>query len=194
MATTKNNVIVKGASGKFGRQIVFSQRAGKTIMSKPPLRTAPPTPKQIQQQEKFAKAATYAKNALLDPTLKEAYTNEAKKRQDVSPYNMAVTDYLRPPQITNVDHSAYTGDTSDQKIIIEVADTFKVVSVKVKITAANNTPSKKAAPLSSKANGNTTPPQTTPPSQAPKSPSPPPTAPATPPPKKSHSKIRECEN
>ena len=32
MATTKNNVIVKGASGKFGRQIVFSQRAGKTIM------------------------------------------------------------------------------------------------------------------------------------------------------------------
>ena len=140
MATTKNNVIVKGASGKFGRQIVFSQRAGKTIMSKPPVRTAPPTPKQIQQQEKFAKAATYAKNALLDPTLKEAYTLEAKKRQDVSPYNMAVTDYLRPPQITNVDHSAYTGDTSDQKIIIEVADTFKVVSVKVKITAANNTP------------------------------------------------------
>ena len=140
MATTKNNVIVKGASGKFGRQIVFSQRAGKTIMSKPPGRTAPPTPKQIQQQEKFAKAATYAKNALLDPTLKEAYTLEAKKRQDVSPYNMAVTDYLRPPQITNVDHSAYTGDTSDQKIIIEVADTFKVVSVKVKITAANNSP------------------------------------------------------
>jgi len=140
MATTKNNVIVKGASGKFGRQIVFSQRAGKTIMSKPPVRTAPPTPKQIQQQEKFAKAATYAKNALLDPTLKEAYTLEAKKRQDVSPYNMAVTDYLRPPQITNVDHSAYTGDTSDQKIIIEVADTFKVVSVKVKITAANNSP------------------------------------------------------
>lgn len=140
MATTKNNVIVKGASGKFGRQIVFSQRAGKTIMSKPPVRTAPPTPKQIQQQEKFAKAATYAKNALLDPTLKEAYTNEAKKRQDVSPYNMAMTDYLRPPQITNVDHSAYTGNASDEKIIIEVADTFKVVSVKVKITAANNSP------------------------------------------------------
>ena len=138
MATTKNNVIVKGASGKFGRQIVFSQRAGKTIMSKPPLRTAPPTPKQIQQQEKFARAAAYAKNALLDPTLKEAYTTEAKKRQDVSPYNMAMTDYLRPPVITHVDHSAYTGNASDEKIIIEVADAFKVVSVKVKITAANN--------------------------------------------------------
>ena len=53
---------------------------------------------------------------------------------------MAMTDFLRPPQITKVDHSAYTGDTSDQKIIIEVADAFKVVSVKVKITAANSSP------------------------------------------------------
>ena len=56
MATTKNNVIVKGASGKFGKQIVFSQRAGKTIMSKPPVRTAPPTTKQKEQQAKFARA------------------------------------------------------------------------------------------------------------------------------------------
>ena len=138
MATTKNNVIVKGASGKFGRQIVFSQRAGKTIMSKPPLRTAPPTTKQKEQQTKYARAAAYAKNALLDPTLKEAYTTEAKKRQDVSPYNMAMTDYLRPPQITNVDHSAYTGDASGEKIFIEAADAFKITTLKVKITAANN--------------------------------------------------------
>ena len=138
MATTKNNVIVKGASGKFGRQIVFSQRAGKTIMSKPPLRTAPPTTKQKEQQTKFARAAAYAKNALLDPTLKEAYTTEAKKRQDVSPYNMAMTDYLRPPQITHVDYSAYTGDASGEKIFIEAADAFKITTLKVKITAANN--------------------------------------------------------
>lgn len=138
MATTKNNVIVKGASGKFGRQIVFSQRAGKTIMSKPPLRTAPPTTKQKDQQAKFARAAAYAKNALLDPTLKEAYTTEAKKRQDVSPYNMAMTDYLRPPQITHVDYSAYTGDASGEKIFIEAADAFKITTLKVKITAANS--------------------------------------------------------
>ena len=138
MATTKNNVIVKGASGKFGRQIVFSQRAGKTIMSKPPLRTAPPTTKQKEQQTKFARAAAYAKNALLDPPLKEAYTTEAKKRQDVSPYNMAMTDYLRPPQITHVDYTAYTGDASGEKIFIEAADAFKITTLKVKITAANS--------------------------------------------------------
>ena len=138
MATTKNNVIVKGASGKFGRQIVFSQRAGKTIMSKPPLRTAPPTTKQKEQQTKFARAAAYARNALLDPTLKADYTAEAKTRQNVSPYNMALTDYLRPPVITNVDTSAYSGDASGEKIIIEAADAFKITTMKVKITAANS--------------------------------------------------------
>ena len=51
---------------------------------------------------------------------------------------MAMTDYLRPPQITNVDHSAYTGDASGEKIIIEAADAFKITTMKVKITAANN--------------------------------------------------------
>jgi len=102
------------------------------------VRTAPPSQKQIQQQEKFARAAAYAKNALLDPSLKEAYTLEAKKRQDVSAYNMAMTDYLLPPQITNVDHSAYTGDASGEKIIIEAGDAFKITTMKVKITAANN--------------------------------------------------------
>ena len=138
MGKSKANYAITGLSGKVGKIFVYRQRGGETIVATPPVRTAPPTPKQIQQQTKFAQAAAYARNALLDPTLKEAYTTEAKKRRNVSPYNMAMTDFLRPPQITKVDHSAYTGDTSDQKIIIEVADAFKVVSVKVKITAANN--------------------------------------------------------
>ena len=137
MGKSKSNYAITGLSGKVGKIFVYRQRGGETIVATPPVRTAPPTPKQIQQP-KFAQAAAYARNALLDPTLKEAYTTEAKKRRNVSPYNMAMTDFLRPPQITKVDHSAYTGDTSDQKIIIEVADAFKVVSVKVKITAANN--------------------------------------------------------
>ena len=104
------------------------------------MRTAPPSPKQIQQQEKFARAAAYARNALLDPTLKADYTAEAKKRQNVSPYNMAMTDYLRPPVITKVDTSNYTGDASGEKIIIEAGDAFKITTMKVKITTANSSP------------------------------------------------------
>ncbi len=96
MATTKNNVIVKGASGKFGRQIVFSQRAGKTIMSKPPLRTAPPTTKQKEQQTKFARAAAYAKNALLDPTLKRSLHHRSQKTPRCIPLQYGY-DRLPPP-------------------------------------------------------------------------------------------------
>lgn len=138
MGKSKANYAITGLSGKVGKIFVYRQRGGETIVATPPVRTAPPSPKQIQQQTKFTQAAAYAKNALLDPTLKEAYTTEAKKRQNVSPYNMAMTDYLRPPQITNVDHSAYTGDASGEKIIIEAADAFKITTMKVKITAANN--------------------------------------------------------
>lgn len=138
MGKSKANYAITGLSGKVGKIFVYRQRGGETIVATPPVRTAPPSPKQIQQQTKFAQAATYARNALLDPTLKEAYTTEAKKRRNVSPYNMAMTDYLRPPQITNVDHSAYTGDASGEKIIIEAADTFKITTMKVKITAANS--------------------------------------------------------
>ena len=138
MGKSKANYAITGLSGKVGKIFVYRQRGGETIVATPPVRTAPPSPKQIQQQNKFAQAATYARNALLDPTLKEAYTTEAKKRRNVSPYNMAMTDYLRPPQITEVDHSAYDGTASGQKIIIEAADAFKITTMKVKITAANN--------------------------------------------------------
>ena len=138
MAKSINNIVTEGLSGRIGKQIVFSQRNGETIVSKFPVRTKKPTAKQIAQQTKFSNAIAYGKNALQDNALKEAYTTEAKKRQDVSPYNMAMTDYLRPPQITNVDHSAYTGDASGEKIIIEAADAFKITTMKVKITAANS--------------------------------------------------------
>ena len=138
MGKSKANYAITGLSGKVGKIFVYRQRGGETIVATPPVRTALPSPKQIQQQTKFAQAAAYARNALLDPTLKEAYTTEAKKRRNVSPYNMAMTDYLRPPVITEVNHSAYDGTASGQKIIIEAGDAFKITTMKVKITATNS--------------------------------------------------------
>lgn len=46
---------------------------------------------------------------------------------------MAMTDFLRPPVITEVNHSAYDGTASGQKIIVQVADAVKVTAVKVEI-------------------------------------------------------------
>ena len=95
--------------------------------------TKAPSASQKAQQERFIRASAYAKNALQDPSLKEDYTAEAKKRRNVSAYNMAMTDYLRAPKIAHIDHSGYTGSATGEKIMIEAGDAFKVVAVKVRI-------------------------------------------------------------
>ena len=116
MGKSKSNYAITGLSGKVGKVFVFRQRGGETIVATPPVR-----------------ASAYAKNALQDPSLKEDYTAEAKKRRNVSAYNMAMTDYLRAPKIAHIDHSGYTGSATGEKIVIEAGDAFKVVAVKVRI-------------------------------------------------------------
>ncbi len=50
MAESKNNIITHGLSGKVGDLIVFSQRNGKTIVSKAPKdKTAEDSQKQKDQ-------------------------------------------------------------------------------------------------------------------------------------------------
>ena len=118
MGKSKSNYAITGLSGKVGKVFVFRQRGGETIVATPPSHTKAPSASQKAQQERFIRASAYAKNALQDPSLKEDYTAEAKKRRNVSAYNMAMTDYLRAPKIAHIDHSG---------------DAFKVVAVKVRI-------------------------------------------------------------
>ena len=140
MAKSINNIVTEGLSGRIGKQIVFSQRNGETIVSKFPVRTKKPTAKQIAQQTKFSSAIAYGKNALQDNSLKVLYTTEAQKRKGVSAYNLAVADFLKAPVIENVDVSAYKGAASGEKITITVTDNFKVTTVKVAIINSDDTP------------------------------------------------------
>ena len=133
MARIKNNFAMEGMTGKIGNIFVYRHRNGKTIVSKTPNKTAPLSEKQKGQNQRFKLAINYAKSALLDTTLKEYYEAEAKKKQNVSAYNMALADYLKSPVINNIDHSGYTGGTTGEKIITEVEDNFKVIKVSVKI-------------------------------------------------------------
>lgn len=134
MAKSRNNIVTAGLSGGIGNQLVFKQVNGETIVAKYPNRKGSSTPK----HNKFAKATVYAKNALQNAALKKVYADQAAKRPGVSAYAMAVADYLKAPIIDHIDTSAYTGVSSGEKISIEVADASKVMTVKVKIVAANN--------------------------------------------------------
>lgn len=137
MARIKNNFAMVGITGKVGDIFVYRQRNGKTIVARTPNRTAPLSQKQKDQTKRFKAAITYAQNALLDPSLKEYYNDEAKRKTNMSPYNAAVADYLTAPVIINVDTSQYTGEATAQKITFEVENSNKVISVKVSIIAKN---------------------------------------------------------
>ncbi|MFK8301963.1 hypothetical protein ACI75Y_03545 [Capnocytophaga stomatis] len=136
MAESKNNIITHGLSGKVGDILVFSQRNGKTIVSKAPQGKREFSDKQKEYFEKFQQATIYAKGAMKNLTAKEAYQSEADKKQGVTAYNVAVADMLKAPKIERIDLSSYTGQVGDT-IKVRAYDDFKVVSVTVHIYNAD---------------------------------------------------------
>jgi len=91
-------MILKGATGTFG-DMVFRQRNGKTVICKRPKAYPPKTPTQVANQERFAKANAFAKEAIADPVKKAQYQKRAKEGQ--SAYNVAFVDAFRGAEISD---------------------------------------------------------------------------------------------
>ena len=138
MASSQQNVITHGMSGKLGDIIVFSQRNGKTIVSKAPTRKAELSDKQKQHFEHFQQATIYAKAALQDPARKAQYEQTAARKEGVTSYNVAVADLIRAPKIEEINLSSYHGNVGDI-IVVRAVDDFKVVSVAVAIYNSDGT-------------------------------------------------------
>ncbi len=137
MAESKNNIITHGLSGKVGDLIVFSQRNGKTIVSRAPKeRTGDYTDNQKLHQLKFQKATLYAKSVINDPDQNQMYSAAADASKGISTYNVAVADLLKAPDIETIDLSAYRGKIGNT-IKIVVLDDFAVKAVSVKIENAD---------------------------------------------------------
>ncbi|WP_134090845.1 hypothetical protein [Olivibacter sp. XZL3] len=136
MAKSRNNVVMRGASGKVGNMLVFRQKAGNTIIADVP-KIDPdrvPTDGQRTVQERFADAAFYAKRAISDPNLKERYQQKAKPGQTA--YNVAFKDYMTDPEIRRVLTDRYVGAIGDE-ITIRVRDVLEVKQVHVDIVNGN---------------------------------------------------------
>ena len=127
MSRTIDNIVTEGLSGKV-YQLVFKQWFGRTIVAKRPRKFTTVTSNQLTIRENFKKAATYAKAAITDAALKLAYKAKAKPGQTA--YNMAFADFFNLPEIGDIDSSGYNGDVGT-KLMAQVTDDFKVVSVKV---------------------------------------------------------------
>lgn len=136
MAKSKTNIITHGYHGKVGDQFVLRSQGSKSIIAaKPDRENVVLSQAQKDQCRRFSGAVQYAKNAILDPNLKQIY--ESRVTKDKSAFNIAVGDFLSKPWIDQVDATAYTGHTGD-KINIIAADNTKIASATVTIRDANN--------------------------------------------------------
>ena len=137
MSNSTDNVLTKTYRGKFGKQLVFRNRDEMSIIAKPPKKSLKPAAdSQLAVRRKFKMASRWAKKALLDPDTLAAYKAMASGMK--TPYVLAVTNYLRPPEIREIIVSEYSGEVGD-KINVVAFDDFDVTGVKVKITDASGT-------------------------------------------------------
>jgi hypothetical protein len=127
---------LRGLSGGMG-DWVYQIRRGKTVVGMKPMNTKERTEMQLAQQERFSKAAVYAKKALANPAKREFYEMVAKEK-DIAPYLVAVTDYLSVPSIKPLDLSDYSGQVGDP-ILVQVLDDCGLVSVEVELIGIDET-------------------------------------------------------
>jgi hypothetical protein len=139
MAHSNNSVITGKLSGSLGKEIVFREWDGKTVVAKSPKRrNKESSADQLEVQERFLIASRYATAVTNGPdqTMAEAYALVLKPRQNV--YSRAMADFLNLPVVKNIGTRDYKGTVGD-KIVIRATDDYRVTSVLVEIYAASGT-------------------------------------------------------
>jgi hypothetical protein len=95
MAKIKLNPMINGLSGKVGNMIFRRLANGEVSVSLAPARSqAKPSESQTAHRQRFKQAAAYAKAALADPETR-AYYEAAAAGSHKTPYNLALSDYLK---------------------------------------------------------------------------------------------------
>lgn len=131
MAHANNSVITGKLKGSIGKELVFREWEGKTIVAKAPkARTGKATPSQEKTQENFQMAARYAKAIVKDPEMVTGYAAALRPRQNV--YSRALEDFIHPPTVVQITTRDYTGAVGDT-LKIRAKDDFRVVTVLVEI-------------------------------------------------------------
>ena len=131
MVKIKKNIVTKGWSGKLGDDIVFRRKGNKTYVALSPTKsTKEPSEKQKAQTQKFKLATLFAKTQNDDPVKKARYEAFATEYQ--SAFNLAIADFLKAPEVKDVDVGNYSGTIGDLIKVVAI-DNFEVTEVKVQI-------------------------------------------------------------
>ncbi|HEY2647631.1 MAG TPA: hypothetical protein VGI38_00500 [Puia sp.] len=136
MANSNNSVITGKFRGALGKELVFREWEGKTIVAKAPKRkTKDGSAAQMQTQEKFLLASRYAKAVIKGPDqgIRDAYTAALRPRQNL--YARAVEDFMSPPVVKSIGNNNYSGAIGNT-VIMRAVDDFRVTAVRVEIYSA----------------------------------------------------------
>ena len=135
MAIVRRNILLSGVSGSLGdRWVIQMGRGGQTIIrSKPGASDQPPSPAQEAQRQRFREAIAYAKETKGEAVYVEKAAGTVK-----SAYNVAVADWLHPPEVVEVDLAAWRGGVGET-LRARVRDDVKVEKVTFVIAQADGT-------------------------------------------------------
>jgi len=132
MAKIENNIVMRGARGTFGNQIVFRQtKGGQMIISAPPVARRTFNAAQQAHHEAFRNAIAYARSA----RTADIYLTKAQGTT-LSAFNVAVADWLGKPQVLEIDITGWTGQ-SGQIIRVKATDDTQVTKVIIVIKDGN---------------------------------------------------------
>jgi hypothetical protein len=134
MAVSKNNPITHGASGMIGGTVVFRTWNGKTFMYNRPRKPTKQSEIQKENRLKFKMAASYAKRMMNDPVKKEEYKQLAQKMNLPNAYTAAITEYMRNPEIREVNLEGYSGKEREEIKVKATKKGFEIEVVEVIIS------------------------------------------------------------
>jgi hypothetical protein len=128
MAKSLNNIVMHGASGKLGNQIVFRQgKGGQTIIAVKPAAGRNFNATQQVHQDAFRNAIAYAKTAKDE----NIYLTKAQGTT-MTAFNAAVADWFNKPEVLEIDTANWTGNPG-QTIRVKAQDDISVTKVHVQI-------------------------------------------------------------
>ncbi|MHC1768923.1 MAG: hypothetical protein AB9869_32345 [Verrucomicrobiia bacterium] len=130
MAIVKLNSAIKEMRGSLGDMVFIPRGNGEAIARR---KGRPPevfSDKQKAHQTRFSDAAAYARSVQKDPALSEPYLASARAK-GLSPYQMALGDFMKAPEVEGIDLSGFTGKAGG--VVLTSATEWKVVEVQVRI-------------------------------------------------------------
>ena len=123
-------------SGVLGEEVTVRKSRGiVSFRNKPRPAVRQLTDKLIASRARFLEATQYAVRQIANEESKALYAKGISKTM-TTPYLVAMTDYMLPPKVHEIDALGYKGNVGDA-IVVKATDDFEVTSVNIQILDAS---------------------------------------------------------